>query len=330
MSAFAAKLNQIGKALLFITEFAQDLYYYTKYCGVSPFQIARKRVYYKIIIETHAIEKGLSLASPRMLFGRQKIPAIMRQIRWYGIESNDMPIRMATGALETYLAIHRTAGIDDPLLDDIHSFLKERTSVSAAPGSGGLRHFANGLPQQHSTSASLLESRFSCRMFSSQPLDLETLERIVELAQTAPSQCNRQATKIHYYNKPETITALLQLQAGSSGFSEAVTGLVVVAFDLAAWGGAQQRNQGYVDASLFAMNFMVAAHALGAASCPLNLAVRHTTERQIKRLGGIPDDQRLVMMIALGLPAPGALKAAASPRQPVTEVLRVVGGVASV
>lgn len=324
MSAIKSKLSQISKSLLFITEFAQDLYYYTKYCGASPLQVAKRKAYYKIIIETHAIEKGLSLANPRLLFGRQKIPAIMKQVRWYGIGSDEMPIRMAVGALNTYLTVHRAAGINDPILDEITSFLKERSSASQKTGTGGLRNYANGLPGNHGDGANLLQSRFSCRMFSPEPLDSLTLERIVELAQTAPSQCNRQATKIYFFDNPGTISTLLQLQAGSSGFAETVTGLIVVAFDLAAWGGAQQRNQGYVDASLFAMNFMLAAHSVGAATCPLNLAVRHTTERKIKSVGGIPNDQRLVMMIALGWPALGALKAAASPRRSVTEVLRVV------
>jgi len=166
-----------------------------------------------------------------------------------------------------------------------------------------------------------LVSRFSCRMFADATVDTSTVERIVALAQTAPSQCNRQATLIHFYNDPAKIEELLRLQQGSTGFAETVRGLFVVSFDLAAWGGAQQRNQGYVDAALFSQNLMLAAHALGVAACPLNLAVRHATEHRIRAVGGIPSDQRLVMMIAIGWPLAGALKAAASPRRLTTEIL---------
>ncbi|WP_212436837.1 nitroreductase family protein [Bradyrhizobium ottawaense] len=322
MPSITQALSQIGKATLFATEFAQDLYLYAKYCGISPFQSGKKKLYYKMIIETHAIEKGLSLANPRMLFGRQKITTVMRYVRRYGINSNDMPVQMAIGALQTYLAAHRAAGITDPMLDDIETFLIDRRT-----GSGGLRHFPAGLLQQDISGGLLLARRFSCRMFAQKPVDRETLERIVALAQTAPSQCNRQATKVTFYSDRKLIAELLSLQAGASGFSENVTSLLVVSYDLAAWGGAQQRNQGYVDASLFAMNFMLAAYAVGVATCPLNLAVRHGVERRIKRAGSIPDDQRLVMMIALGWPASDGLKAAASPRRPVSEILTVVEGV---
>jgi len=60
MSSLTARLGQIEKLSLFLTEFAQDFIYYAKYCGISPFQDKQKKLYYKLIIETHAIEKGLS------------------------------------------------------------------------------------------------------------------------------------------------------------------------------------------------------------------------------------------------------------------------------
>lgn len=323
MSYISRLGSAFSKSSMFASEFFLDLYMYAHYCGISPFQDRRNKTYYKLIIETHAIEKGLSLANPRMLFGRKKITEIMKAARRYGIGSNDLPILMATGALQDYLALHRNAGLSDPLLDSIDAFLTDRATASAVLGSGGLRHYPDGMPSPSPEKAALLTSRFSCRMFSPEPLDADTVKEIVRIAQTAPSQCNRQATKIHFYSNRERIGQLLALQAGSAGFAETVTGLVVVAFDLAAWGGAQQRNQGYVDASLFAMNLMLAAHAMGAASCPLNLAVPHSTERQIKIVGEIPKDQRLVMMIALGRPADGPLKSAASPRRTIDEVLTI-------
>lgn len=328
--SFASRVfGQVGKISLFATEFSQDLYMYVRYCGVSLFQDWRSKTYYKLAIEAHAIEKGLSLANPRKLFGRQKLPAIMRDVRRLGMASTELPVLMAVGVLQTYLRVHREAGVSDPLLDSVEALLAERSALTVQPGSGGLRFFPDGMPTPDGSRAWLLTSRFSCRMFMQEPVQPSVVEAVTAIAQTAPSQCNRQATKVHFYSDRKVISELLALQGGSSGFAEEVPGLAVISFDIAAWGGAQQRNQGYVDASLFAMNFMLAAHALGLACCPLNLAVRHGTERRIKAIGGLPADQRLVMMIAVGRPLPGALKAAASPRRPVADVLTIVGAARS-
>lgn len=318
-------LSQLDKALLFVTEYAQDLYLYLRYCGISPFQDARKKSFYKIIIETHAIEKGLSLADPRALFGREKIKHIQNMVVHYGIGSNDLPVTMAIGALQAYVSRHRGLGVSDPLLDQIDAFLAERKSQSDVGGSGGLRLFPSGKPAIAPQPDGLLLNRFSCRIFDSLPLDRNEIGRIVDVAQVAPSQCNRQATRLHYYDDPEQIRMLLGLQGGSAGFNNDVPGLFVVAFDLAAWGGAQQRNQGYVDGSLFAMSLMLAAQAHGAVTCPLNLAVRHKTERKIRAAAAIPADQRLVMMIAVGKARGGGLKAAASPRRRLSEILNIAG-----
>lgn len=325
MKSIGAVTSQAGKSMLFLSEFTRDLMMYTRYCGISPLQDKRKKQFYKIIIETHAIEKGLSLANPRPLFGQAKIRDIMRQVRSYGIRSDELPVTMAIGALTTYRDVHRAKGLGDPILDEIDAFLADRARASATAGVGGVRLYPEGLPAPGANPASLLTERVSSRIYDAAPLDREAITRIVQVAQSAPSQCNRQATRVHYYDDPAQVRALLTLQAGSAGFSEGVPGLFVVAFDLAAWGGAQQRNQGYVDGALFAMTLMLSARAHGAVTCPLNLAVKHGTERLIREAGAIPEDQRLVMMIAIGRPGAGASKAAASPRRPVGEVLTLPG-----
>lgn len=66
---------------------------------------------------------------------------------------------------------------------------------------------------------------------------------------------------------------------------------------------------------------MLAFHSLGFGSCPLNLAVPNKIEKQIKLAGGIPKNERLIMMIAVGETARQGLKAAKSPRRDVSEIV---------
>jgi nitroreductase len=125
---------------------------------------------------------------------------------------------------------------------------------------------------------------------------------------------------VHAYQDRQRIQALLALQGGSRGFAESVGNLFVVSSEICAWGGPGQRNQAYVDGALFAMCLMFACRSMGWGACPLNLAIDHKTEDAIRRAGGIPAGERLIMMIAFGEPLAPDTKVAFSPRRPAAEI----------
>lgn len=317
-------LTNTRKVFSFFSEFGQDLYLYLRHNGHSPLVPANRRLFYRAIIETHAIEKGLSLGRPRPLFGKDKIRYIMASLRRYDRSDSAFPVEMGLGALAAYVDEHRSRGIEDTFLDAVDKYVASAAPDRAAVLTGGVK-FVSPPPsdQEEMTPQQLLLSRTSCRMFQPVEVPPGLVEDIVRLAQSAPSQCNRQATRAHFYRDKPTVDRLLQLQAGSAGFTETVRNLFVIASELSAWGGAQQRNQLYVDGALFAMNLLLACRAYGLASCPLNLAVGNATERDIKRAGNIPASERLVVMIAIGYAETEALKAASSPRRALSEVLSI-------
>lgn len=319
--------EKFGKLAGFATEFLQDMTAYIRFCGISPFQDAQKRRFYKLLIECHALEKGLSLSAPRPLFGRAKLAYVMKELDRYDPSVSPLPAEMILGTLATYAQTHRARGVEDPLLDQLEAYVAERHARLGLYPHGGLRHFDSAYADvAHLAPADFLASRFSSRTFADEPLDPNSVAHIVALAQSAPSQCNRQASHAWFYQSPNKIEALLALQGGSSGFAQDVRNLFVITSDLAAWGGPQQRNQLYVDGALFSMSLIYAMHAHGIATCPLNLAVTNGREREIRAAGGIPADQRVVMMIAVGKPLSTlAVAAACSPRRATSEILHFAG-----
>jgi nitroreductase len=80
-----------------------------------------------------------------------------------------------------------------------------------------------------------LQSRSSCRMFQPGKIDSGLLTSLVELAQSAPSQCNRQSSRVHVYQDRAVIAQLLELQGGSRGFAQSVDNLFVVTSEVTAW-----------------------------------------------------------------------------------------------
>jgi nitroreductase len=312
-------LSKLIKVTGIFSEALRDAVLFLRFNSYSPFADKSKRAFYKIIIEAHTIEKGLSLQDPKLLFGKDKIRFVMAALSRYDIEHSPVPAHMSLGALEAYLNFHARAGVSDPFLDEIAGYLKAWEARLPRPWKGGTRdHSFNGQPPgslQH-----LIASRSSVRTLLSAPLDPDLIYEAISLAQRAPSQCNRQSTRVHAYQDPTRIKELLALQGGSRGFAESVGNLFVVSSEICAWGGPGQRNQAYVDGALFAMCLMFACQAKGWGACPLNLAIDHKTESAIRRAGGIPAGERLIMMIAFGEPIAPETRVAFSPRRPAAEI----------
>lgn len=318
-------LSKIFKVLRFSYEYTLDCLATMRFNNYSPLETRDRRLYYHILIDTHAIEKGLCLPNSRPLFGKQKIQGLIRMANLYNPDFSSFPIQMLNGALRTYLESHHQRGItDDEILKQIDSYLQEsaKGSLHELPELGGTKDATNVYrdPPPTEELVNFLTSRFSCRTFDSQPLDREVIEQILKVSQSTPSQCNRQSTRVHFYSDREQINRLLELQGGSNGFRQDIGNLFVVSSEITAWGGPGQRNQAFVDGALFCMTLMLTCHAHRVATCPLNLAKLNSDEKRIKQEGDIPARERLIMMIGLGKARADQVVAACSPRLPLERV----------
>jgi len=311
--------SKLAKVAGIFSEALRDAGLFLRFNSYSPFADKSRRAFYKIIIEAHTIEKGLSLPNPKLLFGKDKVRFVMNALSRYDLAHSAVPAHMSLGALEAYVNFHAKAGASDPLLDEIAGYLHSWEAKLPKPWKGGTREVSfngqppNGLQQ-------LMASRSSIRALQSAPLPPEQIVEAIALAQLAPSQCNRQSSRVHAYQNPVDIRELLALQGGSRGFADSVGNLFVVSSEICAWGGPGQRNQAYVDGALFAMCLMFACRSMGWGACPLNLAIDHKTEDAIRRAGDIPAGERLIMMIAFGEPIAPDTRVAFSPRRPTAEI----------
>jgi nitroreductase len=315
MSRLLLPLRYVSAAIQLAWEFGRDAAQFALHSGHSPFEPRPRREFYKMLILSHAVEKGLTLPSPRPLFGSKKISQLLNLLRRYDSSFSNFPALMAHGALSEYITFNKSIGATSSFAEDIaKQFPDEQSAI------GGTRTARFGEP--HSP-ADLLQGRASCRNFSTEPLSIEAVSRAVGLGQSAPSQCNRQASKVHFYQDRRRIAELLSLQGGANGFSHTVGNLIIVTSSLPAWGGPNQRNQPYVDGGIFVATLILGFASLGYATCPLNLAVSNSVEKKIRKAGGIPHNERLIAMIAVGKPAGDIARAASSPRMPLDLILTV-------
>lgn len=319
-------MSNLLKLIRFAWEYLSDLLLMVRYNCYSPFEDKNLRLYYRILIITHAIEKGLSLANPRMLFGQEKIHNIISMVREYDATHASFPMRMAAGALSDYLELHRKNGVKDAFLDEIQQLFEAQGLFAEYGKSGGykrveeLKHISEA---ERGACLEFMSSRYSCRHYIDKVVPEEVVSDVIRCAQTSPSQCNRQSVRVHCYHDKTQIGELLKLQGGAGGFAEGVPNLFIITSEITAWGGYGQRNQCYVDGGLFGQGLFLACHAFGLGSCGLNLAIDNGREANIKKLAGIHPRERLVMMISFGYPGDEDLKAARSTRIDTEQLLSI-------
>ncbi|MEY8118856.1 nitroreductase family protein [Falsihalocynthiibacter sp. BN13B15] len=316
-----SKLIRIAKILQVFTEYTRDGWLFLRYNGFSPLEPRDRRLSHKTIIEAHTIEKGLALPEPRPYFGQNKVRALLEMNAGWVPPPGDISRTMLLGALRDYRAAFvDTSPPDAALAAQVDTFLDTQETETAE---GGVRGYIEKKSECDASAVAFLNARFSARDFAPRTLEDREIATVVHLAQRAPSQCNRQSTRLHVYRDRARIARLLELQGGGRGFIQAVPTLFVITSEITAWGGPQQRNQPYVDGGIFTTMLLLSLDAHGFVSCPMNLAITHSKEQAIKREGTIPKRERLVVMVAAGLPPTYPFRAARSPRWPTDAICTI-------
>jgi len=267
----------------------------------------RNRLNYNILINAHSIEKGLSLEKPKHLFGKKKIKYLIKNLSLNKNICSTSVLEMACGALNEYYELNKK--FNDPIILKLKNFLKSNILIKKKGGTIITKFNKNYF------------KRKSSRIYRNKIISKNKIEKIINLSKYAPSQCNRQSSKVHVFQNTKLIRQILKIQGGANSFTNQIKNIFIVTSDINAWGGPGERNQLYIDGSLFAMNLLNSCNYFGLLSCPLNLDISNFKEFKIKKLSKIPLNERLIMIIAFGYSKNMNLKNAYSLRKKNHELL---------
>lgn len=127
----------------------------------------------------------------------------------------------------------------------------------------------------------------------------DAFDKVYEVAMKTPSVCSRQATRVYQITDPVTVKAALDIQVGFRGYAPPPV-LLLVTSDIRACMNENERNKPFTDGGLFSMSLLYALEVYGLAACPLNVMFDLSRERRTRRLLDIPDNEFLIMYIAVG------------------------------
>lgn len=284
-------------------EFLCDYRNYSRWNYNNPRVVTRAAQESKILRQTHMIEKGMSLTSPRKGFGQPKIKTLFEMLDTYlklGYPSDGMPFQDALCVLNEYVKMQKELGYENAAMEEK---LKEYDSFRLTNLSAGIcRDTRENLMEQAAKQfPEFFCSRHSMRQFDDKMVKIEDVKSAIKIAQRAPTACNRQATKVYMYEDKKVNEELGKLIAGNTGFDNEVRNYLVVTADVSAFYDSFERNQMYVEAGLFSMALVEALHYNGIGSCILQNGEYCKKNKQFKNIcKNIPDSERIILFIAIG------------------------------
>jgi nitroreductase len=256
-----------------------------------------------ILIQSHIIEKGLSLAEVKPWFGQPKIAALISNVKDYYKNYGDKKLLYwVVSMLQVYMDFNaHYDGAPTTIIeqfDDLSRLLGDFKDESLKGG------FVEVTNQNDFVSTIDFEkfarSRHSVRSFTGESIDIQLLHKALKIAETTPSACNRQPWYNYVVTNKKEIVDLLTIQRGSRQFKETVSALVVTCSS-AHFFGNDEYNQMYFNTGLYAMNLLYALHSEGLGTIPLNMGIGDEDLSKIRVICRIPDSQMPISLIAVGI-----------------------------
>lgn len=268
-------------------------------------------------LETHRIEKGLSVAEPRRPFGQLAQQRIERLLA-LAAELTDKHAGLVSAERQAQQALEAWRGWNSPAAQDL-----------ARRGCAVVRPLESAQTSDHIATddrAALLTefftARSSVRSFDPRrPVGAPAIEHAVRIALNTPSVCNRATGRVHVYRGAAQTAPLLELQQGNRGLT-GVHHLAVVTVELSMFAGVKEFAQPWIDGGLFLMNLTWGFQVQGVGACLLNWSMPEAASRQLRAVADIPESELVVCLLAFGYPAPGA-HVTRSDKPPLSAVMTV-------
>ncbi len=252
-------------------------------------------------VKCHILEKGLTMPNVRYGFGQARILDLINILKKSIGFINQQEYIYAVSLLKEYLNLHERNNYK--LAETFKHQIEE--VVSKFPNIRPCKQIKLSCHDyfDNADSSFLLfaKSRHTIRQFSG-PADINDIIKAVDLANTAPSACNRQPVKSHFFSEASRVQSILKVQTGNNGFGHLIPQLFILSADVNMV-GVKECNDIYTNVGIFAMNLCYSLYYYKIASCILNWSVVPKVDKELRKLTNIPKQETIVLIMAVGKPS---------------------------
>ncbi|MEY8861413.1 nitroreductase family protein [Tenacibaculum singaporense] len=253
---------------------------------------------YQLVRNIHKIEKGISMKNRRTIFALDFIEETVET--YLNLKNNlniDSQISWAKEVLNNYFEI---ADSTNPIIGKMkNEFMRipdtfERKNVPYKSNERAESTIS------YDDFLALNKRRRSVRWYQQTNVNIELVNKAIELSLQAPSACNRQPFQYYVIQDEKILRRLSKLPMGTTGYADNIPLLVAIVGDLSAYFDERDRHVIYIDSSLSAMSFTLALETLGLSSCIINWPDIEMKEKKIQSLLKLNNSQRVTMLISVG------------------------------
>ena len=293
------KVNSIKNDILLLQAFIGDYFRYRKasLCHNEPFR--RDKMNARLMLVGHSIEKGMSFESKKKNWGKEKVLQLCKMLVAYMQEYpvseeviNCLNIINAYRLDDESCKSSEVTDCIDSILEQYHDYIQE--------GYAGVKDVIKPDSFDINTILSFYKSRASVRSFSEEPLTQMEIEKVMEVARTTPTACNRQTSRVYAITNRAKIDEILNLQLGGQGWADRASTMFIITGCMSCFGGIFERQQVYIDGGLFAMNFVMGLHLYGIASCFKMFVRDYKLQDKVCKLCGIPRNEVPIVIVMAG------------------------------
>lgn len=281
------------------------------------------KIGYKILLDAHSIEKGMTSKSARC-FGVQKVHNIIKNIKIYEKESwnKDFAYNLGVSVLHEYCKFYKQNNWTEQLeYIETSKFIESRPQTIVS----GVKNLSRADLTKNSKIDydCFLDSRHSIRNYDRKKIATEDIIKAVDMAIKTPTACNRQMCKIYYVNTKGIREQILKYSHGLTNFDMDTVNILIVTYDISSLCNEGEIQQGMFNSGLVSMNLVNALHSLGIGSCFLEYSNCLAEEEEMKSIIGIPKNEKVAVVVAMGY-YPDKAIIPCSTRKPREEVYREI------
>lgn len=256
----------------------------------------------KIIFHYHSLEKGLSNVAFREGFGEYAYTELIKTLKQYvdnGYDRNNIAFQTGLSVLNEYVIKHQSSQFNTNFIE---KSIKEITDTPSDSNLGGVFVLKkeNIIKKSKSNFEDLALNRFSVRDYSPNPVKIDLINQALNIAKKTPSVCNRQPWHTYVIRNKKLINDSLAIQSGFRGHGKNLDTLILVTSNNNFLYDYQERNQGFIDSGMYSMSLIYSLQYLGLATCAMNTNMTFEKDRNLRELLKIPNNQNLIMFIAIG------------------------------
>jgi nitroreductase len=278
----------------------------------------------RIILHYHSIEKGLLHKNIKMQFGKKVVTDLIKLLKNEEIQKRhkQSQIAVAYSAICEYYQVHQknNCDISGYYSQEDYNLFKNLTTLEF---NNIQEHNVESYFEHGADFSSFSVSRDSVRDFTGEKVPLETIRKVIELASTAPSVCNRQPTKVYYLDDKVLIEKIFDIQKGFKGYTDNLVQLLIVVSNRNYFYKVGERYQMFIDGGVFLMNLLYALHYYKIGACPAHWGVNFEQDKEIQRIVGLNNSEKVICLVPIGIPRK-QFKTTLSLRRSPDEILQII------